>query len=264
MTNKSPLIQGLSEQYAAGLKMVQDIIEKCDNNLWNDYTREVVINQVVYHIIDSTDFYLSNNKKEVDSYKPKLGVDDGTFHDPNLKFTKQQLLDYLEVIKEKANKKFNNLTLEDLDGKPLFDWHGTSVLGSLLYNLRHIMLHVGALHVRLNEVSKEPLNWVSKIYGDERDVREELNNRGVAFLQQGKLDEAEKIYLELIENSKDSLYYYNLACCYSLKNDSEKAIDMLTTCLKYDQNKRFKDLAGKDKDFKNIKELPVFKELLAN
>ena len=56
MTNTSPLIQGLAEQYGAGLKMVQQIIEKCDDNLWNDYNREVVINQVVYHIIDSTDF----------------------------------------------------------------------------------------------------------------------------------------------------------------------------------------------------------------
>lgn len=171
MTNKSPLIQGLSEQYRAGLKMVQLIIEKCNDDLWSDYNREVVINQVVYHIIDSTDLYLSKNKEEVESYKSKY-EDDGTFHDPNMKFTKQELLDYFEVIKEKANEKFDDLTLEDLDGKPLFDWHGTSVLGSLLYNLRHIMLHVGALHVRLNEVSKEPLSWVSKIYGDERDFRE--------------------------------------------------------------------------------------------
>ena len=261
MTNTSPLIQGLAEQYGAGLKMVQQIIEKCDDNLWNDYNREVVINQVVYHIIDSTDFYLSKNKEEVDSYKPKLGQDDGTFHDPNLKFTKQQLLDYLEVIKEKATEKFDNLTLTDLDGKPLFDWHGTSVLGSLLYNLRHIMLHVGALHVRLNEVGKEPLNWVSKTYGDERDVTEELNSQGGTFLQQGKLDEAEKVYLELIKHSKESLYYYNLACCYSLKKDSEKALDMLKTCLKYDQNNKFKNLAEKDKDFNNIKESPAFKEL---
>ena len=264
MTNASPLIQGLSEQYGAGLKMVQYIIENCDDTLWNDYNREVVINQVVYHIIDSTDFYLSNNKAEVDSYEPKLGKDDGTFHDPSLKFTKQQLLDYLEVIKKKANKKFDDITLEDLDGQPLFDWHGTSVLGSLLYNLRHIMLHVGALHVRLNEVSKETLGWVSKIYGDERDVRDELHNRGITFLQQGKLDEAEKVYLELIENSKDSRDYYNLACCYSLKNNSEKALNMLKTCLKYDQGNRFKGLAQKDKDFNNVRELPAFKELLTN
>ena len=264
MTNRSPLIQGLSEQYGAGLKMVQDIIEHCNDDLWNDYNREVVINQVVYHIIDSTDFYLSNNKEEVDTYEPKLGKDDGTFHDPNFKFTKQQLLDYLEEIKVKANKKFDDISVGDLDGKPLFDWHGTSVLGSLLYNLRHIMLHVGALHVRLNEINKEPLSWVSKIYGDERDVREELNNRGVAFLQQGKLDEAEKVYLELIKDSNDSPYYYNLACCYSLKKDSEKALDTLRTCLKYDQNNRFRDLAKKDKDFNNVKELQAFKELLSN
>jgi tetratricopeptide (TPR) repeat protein len=173
-------------------------------------------------------------------------------------------LEYLEEIKVKSNKRFKDISIEELNDKPIFDWHGTSVLGSLLYNLRHVMLHVGALHVRVNAAGKEPLPWVSKIYGDERDLIDEQNRKGVTLLQSGKLDEAEKIYLELIKDSENPLFYYNLACCYSRQKKPEKALDTLKTCLKYDTENRFKDLSKKDADFANIRELPGFKELMNN
>jgi hypothetical protein len=77
-------------------------------------------------------------------------------------FSKEDLITYLDEIRFKTNKRFQSMTLEELQRDSLFDWHGSSILSSLLYNLRHIMLHVGALHVRLNAVSKDPMKWVSK------------------------------------------------------------------------------------------------------
>lgn len=44
----------------------------------------------------------------------------------------------------------------------VFEWHGNSIISSMIYNLRHVILHIGALNFKLlrNGVSLE--NWVSR------------------------------------------------------------------------------------------------------
>jgi hypothetical protein len=63
MSSNENLIQGLSEQYGAGLKMLENIIKECNDKLWEDYNQEIIISQVVYHALSSTDFYLIIKKK---------------------------------------------------------------------------------------------------------------------------------------------------------------------------------------------------------
>jgi hypothetical protein len=166
MTLNQQLSQAMSEQYGAALMMLENIITSCQTELWEDAKRDPVISQVVYHTLFFTDLYLSKNNDERENFQGKLGEDylgertDGMEWDKV--YSKKELLDYLGDIRQKVNTRFTNLTLEELQDESLFHWHGSSVLSSLLYNLRHIMLHVGALHVRLNLVAKEPLKWVSK------------------------------------------------------------------------------------------------------
>ncbi|MHA2495687.1 MAG: DinB family protein [Candidatus Hodarchaeales archaeon] len=160
------LSQAIAEQYGAALKMLENIITSCQAELWEDAKRETVVSQVVYHTLFFIDYYLSKDSNERDKFQGKLGPDymgertDGMEWDKI--FSKEELLDYLGDIRQKATTRFTNLTLDELQDESLFHWHGSSVLSSLLYNLRHIMLHVGALHVRLNLVAKEPMKWVSK------------------------------------------------------------------------------------------------------
>lgn len=166
MNANQQLSQSIAEQYGAALTMLENIIKSCQNELWEDTTRETVVSQVVYHTLFFIDYYLSSDTEERENFKGKLGKDcmgertDGM--EWNKIYSKKELLDYLGDIRQKANKRFAKLTLEELQDESLFHWHGSSVLSSLLYNLRHIMLHVGALHVRLNIVGKEPMKWVSK------------------------------------------------------------------------------------------------------
>jgi len=75
--------------------------------------------------------------------------------------TSGQLLDYLTDIKGKAKYRFENLTIDELIQPSVFEWHGNSVLSSLLYNLRHLMLHIGALNLRLHRKGVKLDNWVS-------------------------------------------------------------------------------------------------------
>ena len=261
MSDDSQLTQAISEQYGAALKMLEETVTKCDEGLWQttDKDTDTVISQVIYHTLFFVDFYLSKNKTERETFKGKYGDDGESFHEPNKFYTKEQLTTYLQEIKEKADKRFNDLTIQELNGESVFEWHGSSVLSSLLYNLRHIMLHVGALHVRLNAVGEIPLRWVSKTPEEEGT---EMHEYGLWHLQHGNLTEAEKIYVELSTNSKNPLFYYNLACCYSLEQKQEKAIETLKTCLQLDQQGRFKDLAKTDKDFTNVREVQMFMELI--
>ncbi|MHA2231468.1 MAG: DinB family protein [Candidatus Hodarchaeales archaeon] len=166
MNANQQLSQAIAEQYGAALMMLENIITSCQNELWEDVTKETVVSQVVYHTLFFIDYYLGKDKEEREKFAGKLGKDfmgertDGM--EWNKIYSKTELLDYLGNIRQKANDRFTELTLEELQNKSLFHWHGSSILSSLLYNLRHIMLHVGALHVRLNLVGKEPMKWVSK------------------------------------------------------------------------------------------------------
>ncbi|OLS22656.1 MAG: hypothetical protein HeimC3_29300 [Candidatus Heimdallarchaeota archaeon LC_3] len=160
------ITDAISEQYGASIQMLENIVKNCGEELWSDSNREIIISQVVYHVLFYIDFYLSKNKKERENFTPKLGPDQMGERTDGLKwdkiFTKEELLDYITDLKRKAKKRFTDLKLEELTIDSVFEWHGSSVLSSFMYNLRHIMLHVGALHVRLNVTGIEPQKWVSK------------------------------------------------------------------------------------------------------
>ena len=162
------IVMAISEQYGAAFKMLGNNITGCPDDLWNDTTKDMLVSQVVYHVLFFIDFYLSKDKKEREQFeksKGKLGDDlmgekiDGKKWDKI--YTKQELLEYLGDMRQKTQNRFTNLTFEELQHAPVFEWHGSSVLSSLLYDLRHVMLHVGALHVRVNAVRQEPMKWVS-------------------------------------------------------------------------------------------------------
>ena len=125
------------------------------------------------------------------------------------------------------------------------------------------MLHTGALHARLNILGNQSFPYINAIYRDERDRINDLNDQGVGYNLAGKIDEAEKIYLEICDNTENPLYLYNFACVNSRKGYQEKALETLKTCLKFDNGNLFKNLAKNDSDFTNIKDLPAFQQLIS-
>ena len=106
------LIQGIIEQYGAAFTMVENIIHNCDEDLWQDYKRETIISQVVYHTLFFIDFYLAKDSSERDSFIGKLGDDlmgqrtDGM--ELNIIFKKEELLAYMKDLRDKAYKRLNN------------------------------------------------------------------------------------------------------------------------------------------------------------
>lgn len=261
----TPIIKELSQQYQATLKMIGEVIVKCNEELWQDYTQEVVINQLVYHVLSSADLFLARVNDEENSFKNKYGNFNPPFNSPDKVFTKKQLLDYIEEIKAKAISTFDNLTFDEFTSGVIPDFYFSYTrYGILINNLRHLSHHIGALHARLTVLGNEPLPWVNVIFGDERDTWEEMSNLGVRNMKEGKLDEAEEIFLKITPKSKNAIHFYDLACVYSLQNKQEKALDTLKICFELDPNNHLKESAKKDNDFTNIRGLPAFRRLITS
>ncbi len=149
----------ISEQYAAAIKMLEDTITECPDDLWQKTDGEKIISSIVYHVLFWLDRYLSKTRAEEFAFKPHLEDKDKT--DKKHIYAKQELLDYAKFDRQKADTLFNNLKMDDLITDSVYDFHGSTFLSSLMYNLRHIMLHVGALHVRLSQCGIGSMEWES-------------------------------------------------------------------------------------------------------
>ena len=152
----------INGQYGAAIAMLEQNIEKCPNEVWDDRTSGPSFWHVAYHVMWFLDWYLSDSKIARESFNSKFDNEhsEQLNKTPKITLTRVQLLEYLSEIKEKAKKRFENITEDHLREPSIFEGHGSSVLSSLLYNLRHLMLHIGALNLRLHSKGVKLENWV--------------------------------------------------------------------------------------------------------
>ncbi|MCP4231457.1 MAG: tetratricopeptide repeat protein [bacterium] len=86
------------------------------------------------------------------------------------------------------------------------------------------------------------------------------NTLGIYYLDIGEVRRAlEHFKASYGYNSEFNKAAYNIACCYSLLGEKEKALDYLAKGL--DKLRRI-ELAENDPDFDNIRNLPEFKQIL--
>ncbi len=160
----------LVEQYGAALKTLNNIINKCPDSLWEDESNGPPFYKIIYHILYFTDLYLSRTKEERTAFRPRFEfAEDFSISKENFAhvywekvLSKEECVLYLSEIRDKAQIFLNHVTITELVSEPLFEWHGSSLLGSLFYNIRHIMLHIGALQGRLRMNGFDEKLWVSK------------------------------------------------------------------------------------------------------
>ncbi|MFX1283511.1 MAG: DinB family protein [Promethearchaeota archaeon] len=158
--NTEKICTALEEQYGAAFNTLEKIINICPNEIWINSPNKPPIYGVVNHILYFVDLYFSKSKEERESYKPKFPDEQDDMHMLRT-LEKNDLLEYTKEMRSKAKKLFASMTLKQLQGESVFEWHGSSLLSSLLYNLRHVMLHIGALQVRLRHYGIDEKFWVS-------------------------------------------------------------------------------------------------------
>lgn len=155
--------KALLEQYGAAIKMLKLIINKCPFDIWNDRSSGPPVWQVSYHAMHFLDFYLERSKEGRNEFQKEFKDFPHQFdYIPVEILTREQLIKYLLKIKKKAKKRFENITVSELLQPSVFEWHGISVFSSLMYNLRHVMLHIGALSSKLHRIGVDFKSWVSK------------------------------------------------------------------------------------------------------
>ena len=134
----------IEEQYGASLKMLEDLIKRCNDTLWNDINQKPSISNVIYHILNLIDIHLKLNESVSKNpiIKKELFMN---WENSSKKHEKQDVLFYLNEIREKVYDQIK-ITFN----KDLFNEQKFLLLSILFSDLSHIMLHVGELHIRLN------------------------------------------------------------------------------------------------------------------
>ncbi len=141
-----------------------------------------------------------------------------------------------------------------------------------LYNVAIIQNSLGTIYSRLQQFEKAEQKYLDalkifKIFAKEDpktysyNVADVQNNLGNIFLNLRNLEKAE-YYLNKAfkKDPTNSEIMYNIACLESLKNNQEKALELLMKALEIDKN--YIERASVDKRFENIRDLKEFKELI--
>lgn len=93
------------------------------------------------------------------------------------------------------------------------------------------------------------------------NVKYVLNLLGGAYFLKGESDKALRILQRAIEIDPNfATSYYNLSCILATKKEKDKALEYLKKAISLDQ--KYKDKAGTDKDFDNLRAEKEFKEIV--
>ena len=109
---------------------------------------------------------------------------------------------------------------------------------------------------------EEALEAFDKAIELKPDYSDAWNNRGVTLGKLGRHEEALKAYDKAIELKPDfASAWYNKACSYSLKGDKENALKNLSKAI--DLDAKYKEMAKRDEDFKNLWDDEDFKRIVS-
>ncbi|MES2645952.1 MAG: DinB family protein [Bacteroidota bacterium] len=154
------LKESLWNQFGASIIMLENAIEFCPNDYW-DNENKFWYN--AYHCLFYLDYYLT---MEPTNFAPPPLFTLSEFEDslPSRVYEKDELLTYLKLSFDKCNALIRGLTLETIN-KRWVNQSGTmnySVFEILLYNMRHVQHHTAQLNLILRQNINDAPNWVSR------------------------------------------------------------------------------------------------------
>lgn len=162
----------LKSQYHAGLAMLRQAIERCDDELWLDARPTNAFWQVAYHALYFTHLYLM---KEVSAFRPWAEHQDAVQHpdgipDPHgpdpasplpliaKPYSPAQALRYWELCDGMVDGAVDAIDLGSAESG--FPWYRMSKLEHQLVNLRHLQHHAAQLADRLRSARDIGVRWV--------------------------------------------------------------------------------------------------------
>jgi hypothetical protein len=155
------MLEVITHQYRASLKMLENAINACPEPLWMDTSFKNPFWNVAYHALFYTHLYLQPDEP---SFQPWVNHHTGSQNMPSdiEPYNREQVLAYLQVCREEVSAKLKLLDLESPSG---FHWLTFSKGEVQIYNIRHLQQHIGELCERLGKAGID-IDWVA---GDRKD-----------------------------------------------------------------------------------------------
>jgi hypothetical protein len=156
----------LKSQYHAALLMLKQTTEKCPESIWDDPTDATKFWKIAYHALFYTHLYLQTEmsafvpweKHQEDiHYLSALPSTLDRKPKPGKPYTKAEVLEYLDFCWNEVEARLLDLDFEAESG---FEWLKFGKLELQIYNIRHLMQHVGELSTILYTRANIYIDWV--------------------------------------------------------------------------------------------------------
>jgi hypothetical protein len=149
-------------QFQDKWRILKQAIEKIPEKKLHNGKGDWTYSWNIYHIIETADFYIRDTHEDMEwGKKARVDWDKDSkekIKEKKSKITKEVILNYLEEIDKKVTDVLINLSDEDIMKKDGFYWFD-SILGKLIYLLRHNHHHIGELAYALREWDCERIRW---------------------------------------------------------------------------------------------------------
>jgi DinB superfamily len=152
----------LRRQYEAAIKMLENAIADCPEQIWSDRSHKPEYWYLVYHTLFFLDLYLSG---ALEGYAPPspftLDKLDPAGVLPEWVYTKEELQNFLLHCREKCRAKIENLTDAKAQEICKFSRFEISFGELLLDNMQHVQHHAAQLNLILRQKTDSAPNWVT-------------------------------------------------------------------------------------------------------
>ena len=154
------IIEEIRNHFDRQFKTLNGSVAKSNDSAWayNDQNLKGV-RQWMYHILETIEYYTSNMDSKEFHWGAKFG---GDWEDPNTlgSLTPALMQAYLSDVEMNVSTILANLGDESLlQPEKLRPWTGKTVLGKMLYLMRHNQQHIGDINRILRVCGCEPLDW---------------------------------------------------------------------------------------------------------
>ena len=149
------------QQFGAAIDMLQNAMNACPDELWNDRSQQPEFWYLVYHTLFWLDFYLSDPDSSFLPPAPfTLDEMDPAGVMPERPYTKAELQNYLEHGREKCRSLIASLSDKGFGRQVAIGSFAGSKMELLLYNLRHVQHHAAQLNLILRQQTDSAPRWV--------------------------------------------------------------------------------------------------------
>lgn len=156
------IADSLIEQYRRAWAMLADAIEKCPDEAWQKGTEGLEIGRLAFHIVGAADFY-ARETMSVSLEPTHCGINPGTIFEiePGSFPSKPEVQAFMMETEGKwtaflSDREDSWFASSKGDN---FKWTGLTYLDLCLYNLRHMMEHIGHIDVQIRQAQGSSVDW---------------------------------------------------------------------------------------------------------